>query len=987
MARLPAHVFISVVARLSSLSLLFLIWLLPATASAQYRFDNWTTDNGLPQNTVRSILQTRDGYLWLTTFDGLVRFDGVRFTIFDKSNTRGLRTNRFTSLYEDKDGTLWAGTGDGGLTLYRNGVFNSYTSADGMPGGQVFGFEYDLKGELLIRIGASQFYMREGRFISAPPEYQDQDMKLYLAPSGAQWTISANGAKQITDGRVTQYPMNLSFAYGVWPYEDSQGNLWLGDRSGIYRLRDGQTTRYMERDGLPPRAFLHPYCEDDEGGIWFATEGLARFKDGRFTIYGKSSGLGNLTINCIFKDREGTIWVGTSGGLHRLTKQVITGYSTASGLLHREVYPILQSRNGDIWVGSIRGLSRFRDGVFKNTLLPDPNNYVQALCEDSAGRLWIGVVDGLLCYENGKLKNLSRLVEGATVCTIITDHYGNVWVGSERGLFKFDGERVAAHYTTKDGLPNDDVMVIHEDRQGQLWLGTFGTLAQFKDGQFISYAMAESVASNRIWSIYEDADGTFWIGSYDDGLSRFREGRFFKYKMEQGLFNNGVFQTLEDRHGYFWISCNRGIYRVSRQELNDFADGRISKINSVAYGKQDGMLNIECNGGRLPAGIIARDGKFWFPTQEGVAVVDTEAVYVNPQAPPVLIESVTLEHDAVDFQRGVTIEPGQRDLEISYTGLSYIKSDQIKFKYKLEGLDAEWVDAGTRRVAYFPYLPPGSYTFRVIAANSDGVWNNEGAGINVIVRAPFWRRLWFWLLCAGAVIGIAAFAIRGRVVQLKNKQAEREAFSRRLIESQESERKRIAAELHDSLGQNLLIVKNWALIGLNSLEEDNPAREHLNEISETTSLALDEVREIAHNLRPYQLERFGLTVTIEHMVRQVKNSSDIEFITEIDNIDGLLSKESEINLYRVVQECVNNILKHSAATSAWLLIKRTASGAEITCRDNGQGFDPETSLRKGGTGLIGMAERVRMLGGRYTMETAPGKGATVRVTIGKIDNE
>ena len=304
---------------------------------------------------------------------------------------------------------------------------------------------------------------------------------------------------------------------------------------------------------------------------------------------------------------------------------------------------------------------------------------------------------------------------------------------------------------------------------------------------FITYAMAEGVATNHIWTIYEDADGTFWIGTYDDGLSRFRDGHFFNYRMEHGLFDNGVFQILEDRRGYFWISCNRGIYRVSRQELNDFAEGRVSRINSVAYGKHDGMLNIECNGGRLPAGIIARDGKFWFPTQEGVAIVDTEAVCINPQAPPTLIESVTLERDPVDFQRGVTIDPGQRGLEISYTGLSYIKSDQIKFKYKLEGLDHDWVDAGTRRVAYFPYLPPGSYRFRVIAANSDGVWNNEGASIKVTVRAAFWQRLWFWLLCAGAGVSVAAFVIKGRVVRLKNKHAEREAFSRRLIQSQEGD--------------------------------------------------------------------------------------------------------------------------------------------------------------------------------------------------------
>jgi ligand-binding sensor domain-containing protein len=398
--------------------------------------------------------------------------------------------------------------------------------------------------------------------------------------------------------------LNLSFADGVWPYEDSRGNLWMGDRSGVYRLREGQISRYQVNGGVAPRIPPRPYCEDGEGGIWFAGDRLARFKDGRFTVYGKNGGLGALTIYCVSKDREGSIWIGTSRGLHRLRKQFITGYSTASGLLHREVYPILQSRNGDIWVGSILGLSRFRDGQFHNIPLPDPYNNLQALCEDGAGRLWAGIVGGLFRYENGKLKNLSKLVEGATVCTILTDLDGNVWVGSERGLFEFNGNRVTAHYTTREGLPADDIRVIHQDRQGVLWIGTPGNLSQFKDGRIINYPMAQGSARNQIRSIYEDADGTFWIGTYDDGLSRFREGRFFNYRMEHGLFNNGVFQILEDRRGYFWISCNKGIYCVSRRELNDFAAGRISKINCVAYGKRDGMLDVECNGGRLPAGII-----------------------------------------------------------------------------------------------------------------------------------------------------------------------------------------------------------------------------------------------------------------------------------------------------------------------------------------------------------------------------------------------
>lgn len=340
-------------------------------------------------------------------------------------------------------------------------------------------------------------------------------------------------------------------------------------------------------------------------------------------------------------------------------------------------------------------------------------------------------------------------------------------------------------------------------------------------------------------SIYEDAEGTLWIGTYDEGLSRFREGRFFNYKVENGLFNNGVFQILEDRQGRFWISCNKGIYRVSRQQLNDFAEGRIEELTSVPYGKADGMLNSECNGGRQPAGLKTSDGRLCFPTMDGVVVIDPDAVEVNELPPPIVIEQVSIDHSPADFSKEVIIQPGQNNLEINYTASSFIKSGEIKFKYRLEGRDAEWTDAGVRRVTYFPYLPPGRYTFRVIAANRDGVWNLEGASLRVLVRAPFYERGWFLLMCAGAVVGGVLLIFRARVNRLQKKQAAQEAFSRQLIESQEQERKRIAAELHDSIGQSLLIIRNWALVGLNSLTGLNPAREYLDEISDTTSQALE----------------------------------------------------------------------------------------------------------------------------------------------------
>jgi signal transduction histidine kinase len=575
------------------------------------------------------------------------------------------------------------------------------------------------------------------------------------------------------------------------------------------------------------------------------------------------------------------------------------------------------------------------------------------------------------------------------VWAIREDQAGAVWVGTHRGLFKFEGDRVVAHYTTKDGLPGDDVKAIHESigemGRSVLWFGTFGGLARFKDGKFTSYTTAQGLTGNRVRSIYEDPDGTLWIGTYDDGLSRLRDGRFFNYRTEQGLYNNGVFQILEDRRGYFWISCNKGIYRVSRHELNDLADGRLSRANSIAFGKGDGMLNSECNGGRQPAGLVAPDGRLWFPTMGGVAVVDPEAAKVNPQPPPVMIEAVTLERGPVDFRERVTVAPGQRDLEIAYTGLSLLKSEQVKFKYKLEGLDTDWVDVGTRRAVYFPYLPPGSYRFRIIAANSDGVWNNEGASLSVVVLAPFYRTWWFIALASLGVVGIAMLGYHHRVAVLRAKSAAREAFSRQLIESQEIERKRIAAELHDGLGQELLVIKNRALLGLLAPDDQNRAVEQLNEISTAVSHTLDEVRQIAANLHPYQLDRLGLTKAIEAMIRKVAAAAGIKFSTEVDNIDGLFDPQAEINLYRIVQESLNNIVKHSGATEATVAIKRADERVAITIRDNGKGFVTEPARNAGplkrGFGLAGMSERARMLGGDYAIHSIPGEGATITLTI------
>jgi signal transduction histidine kinase len=510
-------------------------------------------------------------------------------------------------------------------------------------------------------------------------------------------------------------------------------------------------------------------------------------------------------------------------------------------------------------------------------------------------------------------------------------------------------------------------------------------LSRFSDGQFTSFTVKDGLASDRVRCIYEDSEGTLWVGTYDGGLSRLRDGRLTTYTTREGMFSNGVFQILEDRRGNFWMSSNQGIYRVRLRELDDLAEGKIRHLTSVSYGKQDGLLNIECNGGRQSAGIKTRDGRLWFPTQQGVAVIDPEAVGINQQPPPVVIEEVLLDRDVTERRATIDIGPHQQNLEIHYTGLSFIKPEHVRFRYRLEGLDSDWVEAGTRRAAYYPHLPPGAYTFRVAAANSDGVWNETGASIRIIVHPPFWRTWWFTLVVALAIIAFAVAAYEWRVARLRGAKAAQEAFSRQLISSQESERKRIAAELHDSLGQSLAIIKNLALLGLKSPNDEKFSHDQFERITEQSTQAIDEVKDISYNLRPYLLDRLGLKMAVESMINKMAEASRIEFSVRIDDLEGVFTGEQEISLYRIVQESINNTVKHSRASRAEVVILRDGQAVEISVRDDGRGFAVEeadqTEKARRGFGLFGMTERAKLLGGALAIRSSPEDGTAISVKI------
>jgi signal transduction histidine kinase/ligand-binding sensor domain-containing protein len=985
------------------------LWCLLAVGSTaieafgQYRFDSWSTDQGLPHNNIHGLLQTRDGYLWMTTTDGLVRFDGIRFTIFDTAGGRGFSSNRCTALCEDRQGDLWIGTEDSGVMRYRGGWFTKYTIADGLPRNDVRRIGETVSGDLIVTTYSGAAHWRDGRFV---PYLEDDKSVSYpnvsVDRSGGIWYgVGGSTVQRATPEGTTVYPLDprLPRAQFGAAFQDRDGAFWVDTqefgisraRRGLYYIRDGKTTVYTLKDGLSATA-VKCFCEDRDGALWMGAwnSGLLRFRDGKFTQYTTADGLSSNQINAIYEDREGSIWVGTAdGGLDRVSRQIIMTYSKANGLAADNTYPVYEDESGVVWIGGWGGLTKIENGRFTHYGQRDGLiGQHMSLLMDREGALWIGGFGALTRMRDGRFELMAGpnakkidLPDPATVA-IYQDRQGAMWFGTIEGLVRYkDG--AATVYTTSGGLPDNHIEAIHESRDGTLWIGTRGGLARFAGGGFISYTDSNGMPAVQVRCLYEDDDGVLWIGTYDSGLVRMKDGQFTRYTIKDGLFNNGAFQILEDRRGNLWMSSNKGIYSVGKQELNDFAAGKIHSLTSISFDKKDGMLDQECNGGMQPAGCKTRDGKMWFPTQHGVAIIDPEAVPRNPLPPPVLIEEFLIQRQPAALRDVMEIAPGKDDFELDYTGLSFIKSESVKFKYQMVGLDHDWIDAGTRRSVYYSHLPPGNYTFRVTAANSDGLWNTEGSSIRIRILPPFYRTWWFVALAATALGALALLVYRQRVSRLERARAAQEAFSRRLIDSQEQERKRIAAELHDSLGQDLLIIKNRALLGQMTAREGEDATYQFDEINDTVSRAIDEVRAISYNLRPHHLDRLGLTKALEAMIENVAAASTIGFTWRIADLEGVLSKSSEINLYRIVQEGVNNIIRHSGAAEAEIDVNRDAHGVLVLIRDNGRGFvaDALPAEEGRGFGLTSISERVRMISGALVLQSSPGQGTTITIKL------
>jgi ligand-binding sensor domain-containing protein/signal transduction histidine kinase/DNA-binding response OmpR family regulator len=772
----------------------------------------WNLQSGLPANSIFAVQQTRDGYLWIGTQDGLVRFDGHHFEIYNQKNTPQLNCNIIRALYEDRSGTLWIGTTSGGLTRYNQGEFYTYSITKYKTLEGISAINEDRWGNLWIGsftrgltcLSAGQFTI----FTTNEGLPANQVRCIYKDTNEDLWVCTVTGiVKVIKPGIFQHYALQDQLPYykTVCLYEEDKKELWIGtSNKGLFRLKNGTYTAYGREAGIPHLIIICLY-RDSMKNMWIGTDGggLTRMTNGVLSTLPVNGGLASGFIYSITEDREGSLWVGTlDGGLHQLRDSPFTTYTTTEGLVHNYVNCVYEDTAGSLWIGTKQGLSRLNAQTQTlNTVLTTRegllNNSIECLWEDPPGHLRIGTMGGLHQFKDGKLTVLTKkqgLSDNRVFC-LLKDRRENTWIGTVNGLNRLDKNGKLTVFTRDEGLSGNQVQVIHEDRKGTLWIGTDAGLNRYDRGLITPYRSLPGSENPFIRCAYEDSGGTLWFGT-ESGLIRMREKNttwhMYTYTIRSGLIENVIYSILEDEDGYFWLAGQNGVSRVSKQELEDVAAGKIKQIRVKSFNEEDGMKSRWCTG----IGCKTRDGRFWFPTSIGLAVIHPHQTGTGTPPPHLIIEKFIADGETIKSFCGgpgggfleksplaaggiLKLSPGKKRLEFYYTAVSFIKPGEIGFKIKLAGYDPDWVEVGTARSTTYTGLSPGHYTFSVTACSPDGVWSSEVASFSFYMRPYFYQTGWFYIAAALFVLAAAFSFYRIRVGHLKAREKELNELVRR----------------------------------------------------------------------------------------------------------------------------------------------------------------------------------------------------------------
>ncbi len=801
----------------------------PNKAITQYIHESWQNEQGLYQSYITALFQSRDGYLWLGTQEGLIRFDGIRFTTFDRSNTT-FKNNHITAMAQDTDGTLWIGTNGGGLSFIKNGIFGTLTMKEGLPSEYISSLVVDKFGVLWVGTSNGLAYRKDGKFTAFTTKEgltRDDVLSIAQEPTGALWVgTSGGGLNYIKGGRITGYVLdnnNLDSYSNGDPIAGADirtlmvardGVVWIGTSEGLNTLKSGGVVgQFSKQHGLASED-IRDIIQDREGTIWIATNGggVNRYTpnpqggiSATFTALTTKNGLSADEASCLLEDYEGALWIGTDGGgITRLKDRRFSTFGTKQGLSNNSVLSVTEDNAGNMWFGTNAGLNRMDvHGAFTAFSLHNglPNNIVNALLADRSGALWVGTRGGLakMNLQNNAFTTYSTEtgLSNDAVLAIAEAADSSIWVGTNSGLNRIKYGQIK-QYHIADGLPNENIRALLVDRGGTLWLGTRGSgLSAFKDGKFTTYTIKDGLAGNYIWSLYEDMNGVLWVGT-SGGLNRLKDGKFTSCTKRDGLFDDALFSITEDAAGWLWMSCSKGVFRVKKSEVEDVLNKTAKHVVSLSYGVTDGLRSLECASGSQPSVWRTKSGSLWYPTNRGASVVEPVTIPYNPLPPTVLVEKVFADSKRVggiaawaeegeentkpiesylkaDSISSINLSPGVDKFIFHYTATSLLMPERVKFRYMLEGYDKTWTDADNRRQAYYTNLPRGKqYKFRVIASNNDGVWNESGAAYSFYLEQFFWETWWFLMLCGFAVLaagyGFVLYrlnAIRKRNILLK----------------------------------------------------------------------------------------------------------------------------------------------------------------------------------------------------------------------------
>jgi signal transduction histidine kinase/ligand-binding sensor domain-containing protein len=978
---------------------------------ARFSIKHWNTGDGLPQHSVISTIQTRDGYLWVGTLDGLARFDGVHFEKFYDANTPGLNSTRIVYLFEDSHTNFWIGTENGGIIrVDREGRVSRVDLGGGAQNAHLVSMSEGPTGDIWLRLANGfTFAWRDGRALSLGTFRGfalEGSNKVWAVVSGPSGTPILWGLRLSPSGfqNVAAQENEILLKSEQWLMSSLHGGYWLIADGEVKKYRD---TQVVADYGLLPggtNTVIFAACEDYDGNLilgtdgkgvlWFqpggggiqiASHGILRFNTNGVTETDEieQSDLTHNTILSVCMDREGNLWAGTDGGgLNRITRKAFGAKENG-----RTIFSTSADTNGSLWVVGGRLLACWHGSERKSVPLPYGIYAIgDAVFADHEQHIWTGIRFGptadILQLKGDSLKQAGRGVPGK-ISVIYEDNAHRLWFGA-RGVLDSYANGKWTRYGSREGLSSSDIQAIAEDRDGSLWIGTGGGgLQRFKEGRFSTLTKADGLPSDNIGSLYVDTDGVLWAGT-TGGLVRMDNGKITRWGRSEGLLNDRVGYILEDSMGCLWLGSTAGLSRVQKRALTDFAHGKTNDVFFRVYGEADGLPSAECTLDVQPGASRTANGTLWFPTIKGLALVNPAELLPNTNPPPVRIEAILMNGELqtpIDLRAPapsrLEVPPEKESVEIRYASINLSAPLAGKFRYRMKGYETGWTERrGDVRFARYSRLAPGDYTFEVKACNEDGIWNETGATLAVKVLPPFWQTWWFRTVVTLVALGLVA----GVVYYVSTQRLQRQVAALRQQEALERERARIARDLHDQLGANLTQV---ALLGeMAETDKDLPdeVEAHARQIAQTARETTHSLDEIVWTVNPSNDTLDGLINYVCKYAQEYLALAGLKYRLDVPSQlpNTPISPELRHNVFLAAKESINNIVKHAAASSAWLRLQLEPESFTLEIEDDGKGLSPDAES-KGRSGLKNMRKRMEDIGGRFEVARRDGGGTVIRL--------